>query len=152
MPRTERSGHEAALTESRRSEFSTERRKLGERIKLAREKVGLTQAQLPKKLGVSQGDFGQWEIDLGVPATERLGTLAGWLDVSLDWLLGKPPKAGGPEAASAAMVDDLQLLEEARRLGADLPRVAAEARQRRWLDKNRHALTDANAFLGRYGL
>jgi transcriptional regulator with XRE-family HTH domain len=152
MPRAERTAPEAAPTSGRRSEFSIERRKLGERIKLAREKMGLTQAQLAKKLGVSPGAVGQWEIERGVPATERLGALADFLGVSLDWLLGQPPRGGGTEAAGATKEDDLQLLEEARRLGVDLSQVVAEARQRRWLDENRQALTDANAFLARYGL
>jgi len=152
MPRTESRGHEAALTGGRRSEFSAERRKLAERIKLARGKAGLTQAQLAKKLGVTASAVGQREIGLGFPATERLATLADLLGVSLDWLLRKPPQAGKPEAAGPATADDLQLLEQARRLGVDLPQVVAEARQRRWLDENREALTDANAFLARYGL
>jgi transcriptional regulator with XRE-family HTH domain len=128
------------------------RRGLGERLKLAREKAKLTQAQLAKKLGVSQGAVGQWEIDLNLPATERLGVLADLLHVSLDWLLGADARPLGSEAASATTLDDIQLLAEARRLGVKLPLVVAEARQRRWLDENREALTDANAFLARHGL
>src|ERR1700723_2119495 len=111
MPRAARTGPEAAPASSRRLEFSTERRDLGKRIKLAREKIGLTQAQLAKKLDVSPGAVGQWEIDLGVPATERLRALADSLGVSLDWLLGKPPQGGGTKAADATMADELQLLE-----------------------------------------
>jgi transcriptional regulator with XRE-family HTH domain len=131
MPRAESSGQEAALTGSWRSQFAAERRELGERIKSARGKVGLTQARLAKELGISRGAVGQWEIGMGVPCTERLGTLAALLGVSLDWLLGMPRQAGRPEAAGAATEDDLQLLEEARRLGVDLPRVVAEARHQR---------------------
>jgi len=152
MPRAEGSGHEAALTGGRRAEFSAERRKLGERIKLAREKAGLTQAQLAKKLGVTASAVGQREIGLGFPATERLGALAGFLGVSLDWPLDKPDQAGTPEVADVTMTDDLQLLEEARRLGVDLPQVVAEARQRRGLDETRAAPADANAVPARNDL
>jgi transcriptional regulator with XRE-family HTH domain len=125
---------------------------LGGRIKSARGKMGFTQAQLAKKLGVSAGAVGQWEIGLGAPATDRLATLAGFLGVSLDWLLGAARHADKPTATGAVTEADLQLLEEARRLGVDLAHIVAEARQRRWLDENREALTDANAFLARYGL
>lgn len=54
--------------------------------------------------------------------------------------------------AGAATADDLQALGEAREFGADLPQIAVEAHHRRWLDNNREALIDANAFLARYGL
>jgi post-segregation antitoxin (ccd killing protein) len=37
-------------------------------------------------------------------------------------------------------------------LGVDLQAVVAEARQRRWIEENRGALSDANAFLARHGL
>jgi transcriptional regulator with XRE-family HTH domain len=123
---------------------------VGERIKLARQKNGLTQKALAKKLGVTSGAVGQWEIG-GAPATERLVMVADCLGVSLDWLLGRLP-ADKPSAVGADMDEDLQLLEEARRLGVDLRMVVAEARQQRWIEENREALADANAFLARHGL
>jgi transcriptional regulator with XRE-family HTH domain len=152
MPRSERSTHKAAPTRRRRSEILFPNPKLGQRIKLAREREGLTQAQVAKKLGVSRGAIGQWETDRGAPATGRLGTLAEYLGISLDWLLAGPPQAAGSEATGAAMVEDVQLVEEARQLGVDLQLVVAEARQRRWLHDNREALADAHTFLARRGL
>lgn len=103
------------------------------------------------KLHVSPGAVGQWETG-GVPATERLAVLADLLNVSLDWLLGKPPRANAPRAADGEMEGDLRLIAEARRLGVDLPQVVADARQRRWIEDNRGALADANTFLERHGL
>jgi len=46
----------------------------------------------------------------------------------------------------------MRLVAEARHLGIDLRSVVAEARQQRWLQQNRDALADANAFLTRHGL
>jgi transcriptional regulator with XRE-family HTH domain len=152
MSDVEETGHEAAPTGGRRSLLPAERRQVVERIKLARGKAGLTQAQLGKKLGVTASAVAQWEIGLGLPATGRLATLADLFDVSVDWLLGKPPQAGRPEAAGPAMQDARQLLEEAGRLGLDLRQIVAEARQRRGLDENHAALTDADVFPARHGL
>jgi transcriptional regulator with XRE-family HTH domain len=149
---TKQSGHEVVPTGGTRTVEACSRRKLGERIKSARGQVGLSQAELAKKLGVSAGAVGQWEIGRGVPATERLATLADLLSISLDALLGKPQPTGTAGASDAATTDDLHLLAEARRLGVDLRQVVAEARQQRWREENREALADANAFLARNGL
>jgi transcriptional regulator with XRE-family HTH domain len=127
----------------------SDRRQISERIKSARRKAGLTQRQLAQKLDVSAGAVGQWETG-SVPTTERLPTLADSLGVSLDWLLGKTPQ--GDEFRAVAMEKDLKLVREARRLGVDLHKVVAEARQRRWIEENRDALADANAFLTTHGL
>jgi transcriptional regulator with XRE-family HTH domain len=152
MPRGENSTPKAGPTRRRRSEIRYPSPKLGYRIKFARETEGLTQAQVAKKLGVSRGAVGQWEIDRGAPATGRLCTLVEYLGISLDWLLAGPPQAAGSEAAGAALADDVQLLEEALQQGVDLLIVVAEARQRRWLHDNREALAVAHAFLARRGL
>jgi transcriptional regulator with XRE-family HTH domain len=136
------------VTGTTRPDSTLDRRPTGERIKSARRKAGLTQRELAEKLHVSAGAVGQWETG-GVPATERLPTLAGVLGVSLDWLLGKSSTLSNPERQ---MEDDRRLIEEARHLGVDLHKVVAEARQQRWIEENRDALADANAFLARHGL
>lgn len=136
---------------SARLDNAPNRREIGERIKSARRNAGFTQRELAKKLDVSAGAVGQWETG-GVPATERLAVLAHLLGVSLDWLLGKSRQANEPAAVSSEMQVDLRLIAEARRLGVDLHRVVAEARQQRWIEENRGALADANAFLARHGL
>jgi post-segregation antitoxin (ccd killing protein) len=46
----------------------------------------------------------------------------------------------------------MELLNQARELGIDLKQVVAEARRQRWLEENRAAIADANAFLARCGL
>src|SRR5580698_8867185 len=101
MPRIEESTLKAAPTRRYRSEKPLEPIKMGARVRLARNRVGLSQSQLAKKLGLSRGAIAQWEIDRGSPATGRLNALAEYLDVSVEWLLlGLPPGAGSPDAGS----------------------------------------------------
>ena len=149
--RSERGGQQDGRIEMARQDKLSDRRNIGERIKSARLKAGFTQRELAKKLDVSAGAVGQWETG-GVPATERLATIADQLAVSLDWLLGKSRHDGQTGGVGKQVEDDLRLVDEARQLGVNLRTVVAEARQRRWLEENRTALADANAFLDRHGL
>ncbi len=103
-------------------------------------------------MGVTPGAVGQWEIGESSPATEKLDQLASILDVSVDELFGRSQPAASPGFIAGAAADDLQLIDEARRLGVDLKQIVAEARQQRWRQENKDALADANAFLIRYGL
>jgi transcriptional regulator with XRE-family HTH domain len=140
-----------ASNEVGRFDDAPDRRDIGERIKSARRKAGFTQRELAKKLNVSAGAVGQWETG-SVPATERLGTLAELLGISLDWLLATSERANQPAGVSVTIEEDLRLVAEARHLGVDLRMVVAEARQQRWIEENGGALADANAFLTRHGL
>ncbi len=126
---------------------------LATRIKTARERQGLSQKALAAKLGISAGAVGQWETGLSRPAVNNLELLSKILAVSLDWLVGKRERvpASRPEAGAVSAAD-LELLHEARELGVDLEKVVADARRQRWLDENREAFADANAFLARPGL
>jgi transcriptional regulator with XRE-family HTH domain len=151
MPQTERSAQTTALQKGRRAKISLEPPKLGERIKFAREKMGLSQSQVALTLGVTRNAIAQWETDRSAPATGRLSTLAGRLGVTLDWLLEKLPESG-TDAVGIAMAADLRLLEEARQFGVDLHSVVAETRERRWVYENRAALAEVNVFMARYGL
>jgi transcriptional regulator with XRE-family HTH domain len=148
---SERGGPESVPTGGVRRTNASDRRAIGGRIKSARQNVGITQRELAKKLGVSAGAVAHWETG-SVPATERLTTLTALLDVSLDWLLGKSEQVSTFDAVGEEMAKDLRLLAEARQLGVDLYSVVAEARQQRWIEENRDALADANAFLVRHGL
>ena len=60
----------------------------GERIKAARKKAGMTQAQLAEKLGISFQSVAQWENDLRNPKQETLQKIADALGVSIFDLLG----------------------------------------------------------------
>ena len=60
---------------------------LGEKIREARRKCGLSQEQLAEKLSVSRSAIAKWETDKGLPDLGNLKILARLLNVSVDHLL-----------------------------------------------------------------
>ncbi|MTI42983.1 helix-turn-helix domain-containing protein [Roseibium hamelinense] len=67
---------------------------LGERICKARDAVGLSTAQLARRLGIKTSTLQGWESDRSEPRSNKLVLLAGLLNVSPTWLLigrGTPP-------------------------------------------------------------
>ncbi len=65
---------------------------IGERIKAARKKAGLTQAELANKLGIAYQGVAQWENNLRNPKYETLQRLAAALSISVDDLLALTPE------------------------------------------------------------
>lgn len=61
----------------------------GQRIKEARKKARLTQAELAKKLGIPYQSIGQWERDLRKPKIETRRRIAAAIGVSFFDLLSK---------------------------------------------------------------
>ena len=61
---------------------------LGKRIKELRLEKGLSQPQLAKLVGVSNGMISIWENDVNEPKASYIRTLAVILEVSADDLLG----------------------------------------------------------------
>ena len=62
---------------------------LGDNIKRERKKRGLSQAQLAKKLHVTQGAISQWENNSTRPDMDLLAKLALLFNCTIDFLLGK---------------------------------------------------------------
>jgi len=60
---------------------------LGEKIREARSKCGLSQEQLAQRLSVSRSAVAKWETDKGLPDVGNLKILARLLRVSVDYLL-----------------------------------------------------------------
>ena len=60
---------------------------LGEKIREARRKCGLSQEQLAERLSVSRSAIAKWETDKGLPDVGNLKILARLLNVSMDHLL-----------------------------------------------------------------
>jgi transcriptional regulator with XRE-family HTH domain len=58
------------------------------RLKAARERAGLTQAELAQRLDVSRALPGHWETGRKTPSYEILTRIARVLDVSVSWLTG----------------------------------------------------------------
>ncbi len=83
------------------------------RIRVARQRAGLSQQELASRLGISRGAVSNWENDSGtLPATERLQRIAVVTGVSFEWLAtGRGPVRHDPDkdmvlAADAEMVED----------------------------------------------
>ncbi len=60
---------------------------LGEKIRRARSRCGLSQEQLAEKMAVSRSAVAKWETDKGLPDVGNLKVLARLLSVSVDELL-----------------------------------------------------------------
>lgn len=77
-------------------------RGLAVRIKAARDRLGVTQAELAEKLGVNTFTVSRWERGETSPSFEQMCRLSQVCGVSLHWLGGIPPtgSAGGTEEGS----------------------------------------------------
>lgn len=60
---------------------------IADRIKTLREKAGLTQTQLAKRLGISRSAVNSWEMSLSTPSSIYLVELSRIFSVSTDYLL-----------------------------------------------------------------
>jgi len=67
--------------------FGIDNDTLGGRICSARETLGLSTAQLARRLGVKTTTMAGWELDRSEPRSNKLVMLAGILNVSPSWLL-----------------------------------------------------------------
>lgn len=62
---------------------------IASRIKELRMEMGLTQAKLALKIGVSQKAVDYWERGINEPKASYIEKLADFFDVSADYLLGR---------------------------------------------------------------
>ena len=63
---------------------------IADKIKLLREKSGMTQAELARKLGVTRSGVNAWEMGITTPSTQYIVELALHFKVSTDYLLEMP--------------------------------------------------------------
>ncbi|MCV6596558.1 MAG: helix-turn-helix domain-containing protein, partial [Mangrovicoccus sp.] len=93
--------------------FSVESSTFGDRVAGAREAVGLSQAELARRLGVKLKTLRGWEEDLSEPRANKLQLLAGLLNVSLTWLLtAEGDGLEQPSSGAALSSDASELLSE----------------------------------------
>ncbi|MBP3651972.1 MAG: helix-turn-helix transcriptional regulator [Clostridia bacterium] len=87
------------------------KRAFGRRLKMIRERVGLTQTALGHKTGISQNRISNWELGYAYPDVEHLVLLADGLGCSVDELVGYP---------HAGLSDyEYKLIEKIRRIDDD---------------------------------
>ncbi|MEL7092798.1 MAG: helix-turn-helix transcriptional regulator, partial [Pseudomonadota bacterium] len=67
--------------------YSPDASTFGDRVAGAREKAGLSQTELAKRLGIRVATLRAWEDDLSEPRANRLSIMAGLLNVSMMWLI-----------------------------------------------------------------
>ena len=60
---------------------------IADKIKLLREKSGLTQAELAKQIGITRSGVNAWEMGISTPSTQYVVELALFFGVSTDYLL-----------------------------------------------------------------
>ena len=105
--------------------YSNEAATFGDRVAGAREVLGLSQADLARKLGVKLRTIQAWEDDLSEPRANKLQMLSGVLNVSLMWLLnGEGDGLADPEENGALTADINELLTEIRQIKGVMARSA----------------------------
>ncbi len=75
---------------------------IGEKIKINRQRKGLSQAKLGEMLSLSQQAVAKWEKSFAEPDTNTLKKLADLFDVSVDYLVGHDEITPEEKAAGAA--------------------------------------------------
>lgn len=85
---------------------------LADRIRLARQRTGLSQAELSEQAGVTPSAVAQWENPRGTqPGLTHLVRIAAAMNVTLDWLVtgsgARPSKKTLNPAESPAVVLDV---------------------------------------------
>ena len=59
-----------------------------DKIKMLREKSGMTQAEMSRKLGITRSGVNAWEMGISIPSTQYIVEIALLFGVSTDYLLG----------------------------------------------------------------
>lgn len=79
----------------------------GARIRSARQKAGITQAELAQKLGIPYQSVSQWERDTRNPKIETLQRIADALDTPVEVLLGIGDSIGPVGTTGTAFMEEL---------------------------------------------
>lgn len=119
-------------------DFSDAAATFGDRLVYAREREGLSQAQLARRLGLKVGTVQNWENDRSEPRANKVQMLAGFMNVSIVWLLtgegeGSPSATPDAPAEGGDLADALSELRAIRmaqqQLGERMGRVEKRLRE-----------------------
>lgn len=106
---------------------------LGERLREAREKKGFTQIFVAKQLGITNTALSNYERGERDPNTSLLYTLAGFYNVSIDWLFGRT----GIYQSHLKQIDFIKILKDNKyKLNINDSPLTQEQRQKffvRWI-------------------
>ncbi len=92
-------------------DYSEEAATFGDRLALARESQDLAQGQLAKRLGLRVQTIQNWESDRSEPRANRLQMIAGFLNVSMIWLLtGEGDGGPAPRTSAKTLPAELSVL------------------------------------------
>lgn len=101
--------------------YGPEAATFGDRVAAARERAGMNQGVLAKRLGVKLTTLRSWEEDRSEPRANRLSMLAGLLNVSMMWLInGEGEGIEGPLDAETVGEDMQAILTDIRLLRAEM--------------------------------
>lgn len=81
---------------------------IGERIRAARKKAGLTQNELAEKLGISPTGVGQWETGRRTPKIESIKKIASVLEIPFETLI----LDDGNESSNTMRMDETNNLKD----------------------------------------
>lgn len=65
---------------------------IADRIRFLRDKVGMTQSDLAKRLGISRSAVNSWEMSLSAPSLANIVEMTALFHVSADYLLATTDK------------------------------------------------------------
>jgi HTH-type transcriptional regulator, cell division transcriptional repressor len=116
--------------------FSESQATFGDRVAGAREAAGLSQEELSRRLGVLLSTVQGWEDDVFEPRANKLQMLAGFLNVSIRWLLtgegdgldGPPDRAAMPSLARQSLQELSRIRQAALALSQDIGRMEERMR------------------------
>jgi transcriptional regulator with XRE-family HTH domain len=123
--------------------YSDQSATFGDRVAAARDAVGLSQAQLARRIGVKTQTIAAWESDRSEPRANRLQMLAALLNVSMVWLMtGEGDGVASPEEPEPSEAHLQALLTEVRETRMAQMRLAERLAR---LEKRLRAMAEAAA-------
>ena len=105
--------------------YGPETATFGDRLAAARDKTGMSQKDLAKRLGIKLSTLKSWEEDWAEPRANKLQMLSGLLNDSLTWLLnGEGDGLGAPDDDAEIPADVNEILLQIRDVRTQMTRLA----------------------------